>query len=75
MARRPRDKSYVPPVHQFRLRQLPPHPDVDGAMIWIAYYLWWSPNPRYAQYCAIALVGNVLMFLAYLRFVKYMERP
>jgi maltose/moltooligosaccharide transporter len=89
------DKSYVPPVHQFRLRQLPPHPDVDGAInwrllsfvgltftgtligsvIWIAYYLWWSPNPRYALYFALALGGNVLMFLAYLRFVKFMERP
>jgi MFS family permease len=26
------DKSYVPPVHRFRLRDLPPHPDVDGAV-------------------------------------------
>jgi MFS family permease len=28
------DKSYVPPVHQFRLRELPPHPDVDGKVNW-----------------------------------------
>jgi MFS family permease len=38
------DKSYVPPVHRFRLRDLPPHPDVDGkvnrgllAFSWISF--------------------------------------
>jgi len=89
------DKSYVPPVHRFRLRDLPPHPDVDGKVngwllsfaglnflggligsgIWIGYYLWWCPNPRYALYFAVAGGYSILMFLVYLRFVKFMERP
>ena len=89
------DKSYVPPVHRFRLRDLPPHPDVDGKVnwrllsfaglsflggligsgIWVGYYLWWCPNPKYALYFAIAGGYSILMFLVYLRFVKFMERP
>jgi maltose/moltooligosaccharide transporter len=89
------DKSYVPPVHRFRLRDLPPHPDADGVVnwrlltfaglaclgiligyvIWIGYYLWWCPNLRYAVCFAVALGCSVLLFVIYVRFVKYMERP
>ena len=88
-------KSYVPPVHRFRLRDLPPHPDVDGkvnwgllsfafisylgtlisAVVWVSYYVWWQPNPHYALLFGISGLTTVPLFLLYLRFVKFMERP
>lgn len=89
------DKSYVPPVHAFRLKDLPPHPDVDGKVnrgllafawisfaggllnqaIWVGYYVWWQPNLHYATVFGIAGLVNIPLFLLYLRFIKFMERP
>jgi MFS family permease len=89
------DKSYVPPTHRYRLRDLPPHPDVDGkvnhkllsfawlafagglvcTVIWVAYYVWWNPNPRYAWLFGISGLSSVPLFWLYLRCVKFMERP
>jgi MFS family permease len=46
-----------------------------SSVLWIAYYLWWKPNPHYVTLFTIAGGLNVAMFLLYLHFIKYMERP
>lgn len=46
-----------------------------GLMTWISYYTWWDHNPHNALVFAIAAGSGVVVFLAYLRFVKFMERP
>jgi len=88
------DKSYVPPVKQFRLRDLPPHPDTNGkvnwallafafvyivgvlicSVIWIVYYYWWHYNAYNLMIFTIALGINIALAIAYVCFVKFMER-
>lgn len=46
-----------------------------GSLTWISYYIWWEHNVRYATTFAVAAVTGLILFLACLRFVKFMERP
>lgn len=42
---------------------------------WFSYHTWWESNSRYTSVFAIAAGIAVVLFLTFLRFVKYMERP
>jgi hypothetical protein len=46
-----------------------------GSLTWVSYYTWWEPNTRYAIVFGVAACLSTLLFLAYLRFIKFMERP
>jgi maltose/moltooligosaccharide transporter len=46
-----------------------------GWMAWIGYYTWWEKNPFYTMVFAIGAAILVVLFIAYLRFIKFMERP
>ena len=43
--------------------------------VWIWYYLFQERNTHYAAWFAISSVINCSLFLVYLRFIKFMERP
>jgi Na+/melibiose symporter-like transporter len=44
-------------------------------LVWIGYYAHFVPKPDYVRIFAIALAINTALFFAYLRFMKFMERP
>lgn len=46
-----------------------------GSLTWILYYTYWEHNVRYATIFAIAAGTGLVLFVACLRFVKFMERP
>lgn len=46
-----------------------------GMLVWTGYYLWWEPNAHYATVFGAAACLNTLLFLAALRFIRFMERP
>ena len=46
-----------------------------GSASWLCYYIWWEYNLHHATVFAIAAGISVVIFVAYVRFVKYMERP
>jgi hypothetical protein len=46
-----------------------------GAATWISYYIWWEQNLRYVTIFSMAAGIGVALFLAYLCFIKFMERP
>ena len=46
-----------------------------GTLTWWAYYSFFDPNPRYAIVFLIAAILGAVLFGAYLRFLKFMERP
>lgn len=46
-----------------------------SSVAWIAYYLFWKPNPGYVTIFSISTVVAAIFFVAYLRFIKFMERP
>ena len=48
---------------------------IAGLLVWIGYYAHFVPKPDYVPFFAIALGINIVLFLAYLRFMKFMERP
>ena len=48
---------------------------VLGGLAWWAYYSFYDPQPRYAIIFLISVVVAVVLFGAYLRFLKFMERP
>lgn len=46
-----------------------------GSLVWIGYYSHFVPKPEYVRIFALALGINTALFFAYLRFMKFMERP
>ncbi len=46
-----------------------------GAVAWIVYYIHFEPRPDYVRIFLIAIGVNTLLYLAWLRFMKFMERP
>ena len=48
---------------------------VLSSLTWAGYYTWWEHNARYAMVFGVAACISTLVFLAYLRFIKFMERP
>lgn len=49
--------------------------NIGGLLVWIGYYAHFVPKPDYVPIFAIALGINIALFLGYLRFMKFMERP
>ena len=45
-----------------------------SSVAWIAYYLFWNPSPGYVTIFSISTVVAAILFVAYLRFIKFMER-
>lgn len=41
----------------------------------IAHYLFWNPNSGFVTIFSISTVVAAILFVAYLRFIKFMERP
>lgn len=48
---------------------------VLGSLVWIGYYSHFVPKPEYVKIFSLALGINTALFFAYLRFMKFMERP
>jgi hypothetical protein len=48
---------------------------IGGLLVWIGYYAHFVPKPDYVPIFLLALCINIVLFLAYLRFMKFMERP
>jgi maltose/moltooligosaccharide transporter len=48
---------------------------VLGTCVWISYWTIYDPRPDYVRCYVVALVTGVAIYIAYLRFMKYMERP
>lgn len=46
-----------------------------GSIVWVGYYLWKEPNQSHATVFGIAVLLNVVIYICYLRFLKFMERP
>jgi MFS family permease len=45
-----------------------------GSLAWVAYYVWWETNLRYAVIFSMAAGISSIVFMIYLRFIKFMER-
>ena len=56
------EKSYVPPVHRFRLRDLPPHPDVDGKVNW-----------KLMSFAGIYMIGTILCTVVWVSYYVWWQ--
>lgn len=46
-----------------------------GNLVWIGYYVHFVPKPDYVKVFALTICINIALYFAYLRFMKFMERP
>ena len=46
-----------------------------GELAFIIYWMVYEPRPEYARAHIISLCVNVALFLGFLKFMKFMERP
>ena len=46
-----------------------------SSCVWIGYYLFRERNLHHVAVFSVALAVNLVLYLAYVRFVKFMERP
>ena len=44
-------------------------------LVWIGYYIWFNYNPHNAVVFGAKAALDAVMFLGFLRFIKFMERP
>jgi len=48
---------------------------VLGTCVWIGYWMVYQPRPDYVRIFILALLVNIALYIAYLRFMRFMERP
>jgi len=46
-----------------------------GTIAWIVYWIHFEPRPDYVKIFLVALVVDTTLYIAWLRFMKFMERP